>query len=151
LRRPLRMKHKPTADGLACNSDQLRTSNTSASAHRLHTLLAQLMPAPVGIEPRLTPDGAAFAAWFRPAGMARAMPGVATMQALLGIAMATALAGQRSRRLVAGAAVRRFFTAPAASIGSQPRLLPSLAKRRGAQSLPGKGARAVVRLVEDRS
>jgi len=33
---------------------------------------------------------AAFAAWFRPAGMARAMIGVAVMQLLLGIAIATA-------------------------------------------------------------
>jgi hypothetical protein len=32
----------------------------------------------------------AFAAWFRPAGMARAMLGVAVMQGLLGIAVATA-------------------------------------------------------------
>src|SRR5215467_3877615 len=32
----------------------------------------------------------AFAAWFRPAGMARAMLGVAIMQALLGVAIATA-------------------------------------------------------------
>lgn len=32
----------------------------------------------------------AFAAWFRPAGMARAMIGVAVMQLLLGIAIATA-------------------------------------------------------------
>src|SRR3954470_13055997 len=32
----------------------------------------------------------AFASWFRPAGMARAMIGVAVMQALLGIAIATA-------------------------------------------------------------
>jgi len=32
----------------------------------------------------------AFAAWFRPAGMARAMAGVAVMQGLLGIAIATA-------------------------------------------------------------
>lgn len=32
----------------------------------------------------------AFAAWFRPAGMARAMLDVAVMQALLGIAIATA-------------------------------------------------------------
>jgi hypothetical protein len=32
----------------------------------------------------------AFAAWFRPAGMARAMVGVAVMQVLLGIATATA-------------------------------------------------------------
>jgi len=32
----------------------------------------------------------AFAAWFRPAGMARTMLGVATMQLLLGIAIATA-------------------------------------------------------------
>ena len=31
-----------------------------------------------------------FAAWFQPAGMARAMLGVAVMQALLGIAIATA-------------------------------------------------------------
>lgn len=31
-----------------------------------------------------------FAAWFQPAGMARTMLGVATMQALLGIAIATA-------------------------------------------------------------
>jgi hypothetical protein len=31
-----------------------------------------------------------FAAWFRPAGMARTMLGVAIMQALLGIAIATA-------------------------------------------------------------
>jgi hypothetical protein len=31
-----------------------------------------------------------FAAWFRPAGMARTMLGVAVMQALLGIAVATA-------------------------------------------------------------
>jgi hypothetical protein len=30
-----------------------------------------------------------FAAWFRPAGMARTMLGVATMQALLGVALAT--------------------------------------------------------------
>ena len=33
---------------------------------------------------------AAFAAWFQPAGMARAMIGVAAMQLLLGIAIATA-------------------------------------------------------------
>jgi hypothetical protein len=32
----------------------------------------------------------AFAAWFRPAGMARAMAGVAVMQALLGMLIATA-------------------------------------------------------------
>ncbi len=32
----------------------------------------------------------AFAAWFRPAGMARTMVGVAAMQAMLGIATATA-------------------------------------------------------------
>jgi hypothetical protein len=32
----------------------------------------------------------AFAAWFRPAGMARSMLGVAIMQALLGLAIATA-------------------------------------------------------------
>ena len=32
----------------------------------------------------------AFAAWFRPAGMARTMLGVAIMQALLGLAVATA-------------------------------------------------------------
>lgn len=32
----------------------------------------------------------AFAAWFRPAGMARAMLGVAVMQALLGLAISTA-------------------------------------------------------------
>jgi hypothetical protein len=32
----------------------------------------------------------AFAAWFRPAGMARTMVGVAIMQALLGVAIATA-------------------------------------------------------------
>ncbi|MDB5710030.1 MAG: hypothetical protein JWL96_2100 [Sphingomonas bacterium] len=32
----------------------------------------------------------AFAAWFRPAGLARAMLGVAIMQALLGLAIATA-------------------------------------------------------------
>ncbi len=32
----------------------------------------------------------AFAAWFRPAGMARAMLGVAVMQALVGIGVATA-------------------------------------------------------------
>jgi hypothetical protein len=32
----------------------------------------------------------AFSAWFRPAGMARTMLGVAIMQALLGIAIATA-------------------------------------------------------------
>ncbi|WP_028970500.1 hypothetical protein [Sphingomonas sp. URHD0057] len=32
----------------------------------------------------------AFAAWFRPAGMARTMLGVAIMQALLGVAIATA-------------------------------------------------------------
>ena len=32
----------------------------------------------------------AFAAWFRPAGMARAMLGVAVMQALLGVLVATA-------------------------------------------------------------
>jgi len=32
----------------------------------------------------------AFAAWFRPAGMARAMLGVAMMQALVGVAVATA-------------------------------------------------------------
>src|SRR5436190_20015094 len=31
-----------------------------------------------------------FAAWFRPAGMARAMLGVAAMQGLLGVAIATA-------------------------------------------------------------
>lgn len=35
----------------------------------------------------------AFAAWFRPAGMARAMLGVAVMQALLGISIATATVG----------------------------------------------------------
>jgi len=33
---------------------------------------------------------AAFAAWFRPAGMARAMAGVAAMQVLLGLLLATA-------------------------------------------------------------
>jgi hypothetical protein len=38
----------------------------------------------------LTAAVAAFAAWFRPAGMARAMLGVAVMQALVGIAIATA-------------------------------------------------------------
>ncbi len=32
----------------------------------------------------------AFAAWFRPAGMARTMVGVAVMQLMLGIAIATA-------------------------------------------------------------
>jgi hypothetical protein len=32
----------------------------------------------------------AFAAWFRPAGMARAMLGVAVTQALVGVAVATA-------------------------------------------------------------
>jgi len=32
----------------------------------------------------------AFSAWFRPAGMARAMLGVAIMQGLLGVAIATA-------------------------------------------------------------
>jgi len=32
----------------------------------------------------------AFAAWFRPAGMARAMVGVSVMQALVGVAIATA-------------------------------------------------------------
>ena len=32
----------------------------------------------------------AFAAWFRPAGMARTMVGVAVMQLLLGVAVATA-------------------------------------------------------------
>jgi hypothetical protein len=32
----------------------------------------------------------AFAAWFRPAGMARAMLGVAVTQALVGVAIATA-------------------------------------------------------------
>jgi hypothetical protein len=32
----------------------------------------------------------AFSAWFRPAGMARTMLGVAIMQALLGVAVATA-------------------------------------------------------------
>lgn len=32
----------------------------------------------------------AVAAWFRPAGMARGMAGVAVMQALLGVAIATA-------------------------------------------------------------
>ena len=32
----------------------------------------------------------AFASWYRPAGMARAMIGVAIMQALLGVAIATA-------------------------------------------------------------
>ncbi|WP_375397519.1 hypothetical protein [uncultured Sphingomonas sp.] len=31
-----------------------------------------------------------FSAWFRPAGMARTMLGIAIMQALLGVAMATA-------------------------------------------------------------
>lgn len=31
-----------------------------------------------------------FAAWFRPAGMARTMLGIAIMQALLGVAVATA-------------------------------------------------------------
>ena len=34
-----------------------------------------------------------FAAWFRPAGMARTMLGVAIMQTLLGIAIATSPAG----------------------------------------------------------
>ncbi len=32
----------------------------------------------------------AFSAWFRPAGMARTMLGIAIMQALLGVAIATA-------------------------------------------------------------
>jgi hypothetical protein len=38
----------------------------------------------------LTAAVGAFAAWFRPAGMARAMLGVAVMQALVGVAIATA-------------------------------------------------------------
>jgi hypothetical protein len=38
----------------------------------------------------LTAAVAAFATWFRPAGMARAMLGVAVMQALVGVAIATA-------------------------------------------------------------
>ena len=55
---------------------------------------------------------AAFAAWFRPAGMARAMLGVATMQAVLGIAMATApsqanVPGGSAQALLFGG----FFTA----------------------------------------
>lgn len=37
----------------------------------------------------------AFSAWFRPAGMARTMLGVAIMQALLGIAIATAPSSAR--------------------------------------------------------
>ena len=54
----------------------------------------------------------AFAAWFRPAGMARAMLGVAIMQALLGIAVATApnvasIPGGSSKVLLFSA----FFTA----------------------------------------
>ena len=53
-----------------------------------------------------------FAAWFRPAGMARTMLGVAVMQALLGIAVATApstasLPGGSSRALLFSA----FFAA----------------------------------------
>jgi hypothetical protein len=41
----------------------------------------------------LTAMVGAFAAWFRPAGMARAMLGVAIMQALLALAIATAPSG----------------------------------------------------------
>jgi hypothetical protein len=53
-----------------------------------------------------------FSAWFRAAGMARTMLGVAVMQALLGIAVATApstarMPGGAFRALVFGA----FFTA----------------------------------------
>lgn len=53
-----------------------------------------------------------FAAWFRPAGMARTMLGVAIMQALLGIAVATApstasLPGGSSKALLFSA----FFAA----------------------------------------
>ena len=53
-----------------------------------------------------------FAAWFRPAGMARTMVGVAVMQALLGVAFATApstasLPGGASRALLYSG----FFTA----------------------------------------
>ena len=47
----------------------------------------------------------AFAAWFRPAGMARAMIGVAVMQLLLGIAIATAPV----TALVPGAVVRALI------------------------------------------
>jgi hypothetical protein len=53
-----------------------------------------------------------FAAWFRPAGMARTMLGVAIMQILLGVAIATAPLTAR----IAGASLRillfsGFFTA----------------------------------------
>jgi hypothetical protein len=54
----------------------------------------------------------AFAAWFRPAGMARAMLGVAIMQALYGVAVATA---PSTAQLPDGGfrtlAARGFFTA----------------------------------------
>ena len=61
----------------------------------------------------------AFAAWFRPAGMARTMVGVAIMQLLLGIATATALvtattAGGPSKALVFSAVFAALWLIAAA-------------------------------------
>lgn len=61
----------------------------------------------------------AFAAWLRPAGMARAMLGAATMQALLGVAIATAPVvaaspGGSRRALLTGAFFAGLWLASAA-------------------------------------
>lgn len=60
----------------------------------------------------------ACAAWFRPAGMARTMVGVAIMQVLLGIAVATApssanLSGGPSKALLFGAVLAALWLASA--------------------------------------
>lgn len=61
----------------------------------------------------------AFAAWFRPAGMARAMAGVAIMQAMLGSLIATApstasLPGVPSRALLSCGVFATFWLSSAA-------------------------------------
>lgn len=55
----------------------------------------------------------AFAAWFRPAGMARAMLGVAIMQALLAIGIGTAPDGS-PKALVASSTLTFFWLVSAA-------------------------------------
>ncbi|MDQ0251798.1 hypothetical protein J2W22_003886 [Sphingomonas kyeonggiensis] len=61
----------------------------------------------------------AFAAWFRPAGMARTMLGVAVMQALLALAIATApvvarVPGESSKALLFGGVFAALWLVSAA-------------------------------------
>lgn len=74
-----------------------------------------------------------FAAWFRPAGMARTMLGVAVMQVLLGIAVATApstVSGGASKALLFSAVfaglwlVSASFFRMASSSSGGPATLP---------------------------